>query len=115
MAQILGCNVTVMVTHLDTAVKFYTDLLGLTLKNRYGDHWADIEGPGINIGLHPTNKKINRGDNLQIALRVLDLDKAISEFELKGIRFKIMDDDKVRIAFFSDPDNNTLYLVQTQW
>jgi len=52
MANIKSINVTVMVSNLDRAIQFYTESLGLTLKNRYGAHWADIEGPGIVIGLH---------------------------------------------------------------
>lgn len=113
MTDILGGNVTVMVTDMDKAIKFYTDILGLKLINRYGDHWADIEGPGIAIGLHPTTKVINRGDNLQIGLKVPDLDKAVSELEKMGVQFKINDDDQVRLASFNDPDHNILYLVQT--
>lgn len=115
MIQIQGANITVMVSDMDIAVKFYTETLGFTLKNRYGDHWADIDGPGIAIGLHPTDKDIKKGDNLQIGLKVPDLDKAISELEQKGVRFKIHQDDQVRLAFFTDPDNNMLYLAQTQW
>ncbi len=112
MTEIQSANVTIMVTNMDTAINFYTETLGLTLKNRHGDHWADIEGPGIAIGLHPTDKDIYRADNLQIGLKVPNLDKAISELEQKGIQFKINNDDQVRLAFFTDPDNNTLYLVQ---
>jgi len=115
MTKIQSANVTVMVTDMDTAIKFYTDTLGLKLKNRFGDHWADIEGPGIDIGLHPTDKDINRADNLQIGLKVPDLDQAIIELEQKGVQFKIKNDDQVRLAFFTDPDNNTLYLAQPQW
>jgi len=115
MTTIQGGNVTVMVTNMDNAVKFYTEVLGLKLKNRFGDHWADIEGPGIAIGLHPTSKDVKRGDNLQIGLKVADLDIAISALEKKGVRFKINNDDQVRLAFFTDPDKNSLYLVQPQW
>jgi len=114
MAEILSGNVTVMVTNLDKSVEFYTDTLGLKLKNRFGEHWADIEGPGIAIGLHPTSKDINRGTNLQIGLRVADIDQAVSDLEKKGVEFKINDEDQVRLASFKDPDNNILYLVQTR-
>lgn len=112
MNLIQSCNITVMVTNLDTAIAFYTETLGLTLKNRFGNHWADVEGPGITIGLHPTQKEINRGENLQIGFRVTDLEEAITALENRGIQFKKNKNDQVRIAFFNDPDNNTLYLVQ---
>ena len=114
MIDIQGCNVTVMVTKMDNAIKFYTEILGLKLKNRFGDHWADIEGPGIAIGLHPSSNQIERADNLQIGLRVSDLKVAISELEKNGVQFRTNKDDQVQLAFFTDPDNNTLYLMQQQ-
>ena len=112
MSFITGANVTVMVADLDKAIGFYTDILGFTLRKRYGDHWADIEGPGIAIGLHPTDKRNGVGDNLQIGLRVNNLEEAITELSQNGIQFQPSNDDNVRIAFFNDPDGNTLYLVQ---
>ena len=112
MIAIQSCNVTVMVNSLDASIKFYTETLGFSLKNRYGEHWADIEGPGISIGLHPNNKEIKVGDNLQIGLKVPDVMKAISELEKKGVAFNINNADKVKLAAFKDPDGNTLYLVQ---
>jgi catechol 2,3-dioxygenase-like lactoylglutathione lyase family enzyme len=115
MTDILGGNVTVMVTNMDTAINFYTEVLGLKLKNRYGDHWADIKGPGISIGLHPADKDIKIGDNLQIGFQVADLDKTVAALEKKGIQCKVRSDGQVRLAFFTDPDDNTLYLAQSQW
>src|SRR5215831_5142587 len=51
-------NVTVYVTNMDRAVRFYTDVLGLKLAYRFGDHWASVElGKGLTIGLHPTNEQ----------------------------------------------------------
>jgi catechol 2,3-dioxygenase-like lactoylglutathione lyase family enzyme len=114
MIDIISCNVTVMISSMDKSIKFYTDVLGLKLKNRFGDHWADIEGPGIAIGLHPTLKDLTRQDNLQIGLKVPDLDRAILYLEENGVQVKKDNDDQVKIAFFADPDNNTLYLVQQQ-
>ena len=113
MLKLLECNVTLMVTDMDKAIEFYTGILGFKLKNRYGDHWAGIEGPNLSIGLHPMGDKIRAGDNFQIALRVENLDKAISELSIKGIHFKIQDDTQLKLAFFNDPDGNVLYLTQT--
>ena len=115
MIKIQKGNVTLMVTNLDASIKFYTEIIGFTLKNRYGDHWADIEGPGISIGLHPTGKDIVKGDNMQIGLRVPDLDKAMSELLNKGITFKQNDDDQVRLVSFTDLDGNVMYFIQSQW
>ncbi len=49
-----SANVTLMASDLNGAVGFYTDILGLRLKVRYGDNWAEVETPGLTIGLHPS-------------------------------------------------------------
>ncbi|HLF63181.1 MAG TPA: VOC family protein [Saprospiraceae bacterium] len=115
MTDILGCNVTIMVQSMDDAVKFYCDVLGFNLKNRYGDHWADVEAPGMAIGLHPANKDVKTGNNLSLGLRVNDLKKSVSVFQQKGLQFVVKDDGQVLLASFTDPDGNSLYLVESKW
>lgn len=112
MLEIIRANVTVMVSDLDRAIEFYTERLGLQLVRRYNNHWADIEGPGITIGLHPTRKIINPGDNMQIGIRVADVQHAQSLLQNSGIKFNATA-DQVRMVHFNDPDGNTLYLIQT--
>ena len=41
--MISGGNATVYVSNMDAAVQFYTETLGLTLTNRFGNHWATLE------------------------------------------------------------------------
>ena len=59
-------NATVHVANLSAAIKFYTEALGFTLTNRFGDRWATIEaGPsywttyevraGLILGLRPAS------------------------------------------------------------
>src|SRR5262245_6579042 len=64
--MIAGGNATVYVADMDAAVRFYTETLGLTLSNRFGNHWATLEagacyysqnGAGLTIGLHPASAK----------------------------------------------------------
>ena len=113
MINIQGCNVTIMVSNMDNAIKFYRDTLGFNLKHRYGDHWADIEGPGIAIGLHPARKDVKIGDNLSMGFRVKDLKEAVEALKQKGVQFKMLDDTQVKLASFTDPDGNSLYLAQS--
>jgi catechol 2,3-dioxygenase-like lactoylglutathione lyase family enzyme len=66
--MVSGGNVTLYVSNMDAAVRFYTQNLGLRLTHRFGDHWATIDaGPsywttdrgaaGLTIGLHPASAK----------------------------------------------------------
>jgi catechol 2,3-dioxygenase-like lactoylglutathione lyase family enzyme len=62
--MISGGNATVSVASMDAAVQFYTATLGLTLTNRFGNHWATLESAPtywsenrarLTIGLHPAS------------------------------------------------------------
>jgi catechol 2,3-dioxygenase-like lactoylglutathione lyase family enzyme len=117
--MIKEANVTLMVSDMERAVRFYTDSLGLKLKTRYGDQFAQVEAPGTIIALHPSNKdgpQPGKSESISIGFAVDNLDAAMSELKDKGIAFsRVTDDTQVRLAFFTDPDGNPLYLSQNRW
>ena len=63
-----------MVSSLDAAVKFYTETLGLTLTQRYGEHYAEIQAANLSLGLHPVSETTQFGTNLSIGFGVTDFD-----------------------------------------
>ena len=111
-----GGNVTVMVSDVERAIRFYTETLGLPLKARYGDEWAEVSAPGVTIGLHPRRGKAPKpGGGLSIGFQVNDLNSAMAELKRKGVRFapRVSEEGPFRIAFFDDPDANPLYVVES--
>lgn len=104
---------------MNRAIKFYTDTLGLKLKAHYGDQFAQVEAPGTIIALHPAAKggpKAGNSESLSIGFAVDNLEKAMAELKVKGVLFsKVADDAQVKLAFFTDPDGNPLYLSQSKW
>lgn len=122
---ISGGSATVFVTDMDRAVRFYTDTLGLKLQYRAGDHFAMIDaGHGCQIGLHPPASNAGapgtRG-SIQIGLNVAcAIEQAVETLKRRGVRFssengsEIVDDGQVKLAFFTDPDGNDLYLCEVQ-
>jgi lactoylglutathione lyase len=117
--MIKEANVTLMVRDIDESVAFYTRTLGLRLKNRYGDHFAQVEAPGTIISLHPKasedGQKPGKG-NLSLGFSVANLDDAVADLKAKGVKFsELKDDSQVRLAFFEDPDGYPLYLSQSKW
>jgi catechol 2,3-dioxygenase-like lactoylglutathione lyase family enzyme len=112
-------NVTVIVNHMERAVKFYTEALGLRVKARYGDQFAQVEAPGTIIALHPASKdgpQAGKSESLSIGFAVDNLDMAVKEMKGKGVVFsRFADDSQVKLAFFNDPDGNPLYLSQSKW
>src|SRR3954468_23452317 len=91
-------NVTVYVSNMDRAVKFYTEALGLKLAYRFGDHWASVElGKGLTIGLHPTTSAPPPGPRTGGPTIGLELSGAIEEamktLEGRGVHFHGVHDE----------------------
>jgi len=103
-----------MVSNMDDAVKFYSETLELELVNRYSNYYAEIQAPGLLIGLHPTSDKIITGNNLSIGFGVVNFDSTIENLKTKGIEFKIEQDGYIRLAHFTDLDANQLFLAENK-
>ena len=114
MENLKKCRVNVMVSNMDDAVIFYSETLDLELINRYGDYYAEIQAPGLLIGLHPTSDKIITGNNFSIGFGVVNFDSTIENLKTKDIEFKIEQDDYIRLAYFTDHDNNQLFLAENK-
>jgi predicted enzyme related to lactoylglutathione lyase len=110
-------NVTLMVSEMDRAVEFYTHAVGLELKVRYGNEWAEVSVPGLTLGLHQARGPIMRSDpaiGISIGLEVDDIEAAILELQAKGVVFPtgIRETNDLREASFADPDGTSLYLAE---
>jgi catechol 2,3-dioxygenase-like lactoylglutathione lyase family enzyme len=107
-----------MVSDLRQAVQFYVETLGLKLQYEVPGHWAQVEAPGLIIGLHPAGENGPRpgaSGSLSIGFEVQDLAHAMEILQSRGVDFApIVDDKATRIATFSDPDGNSLYLVEVK-
>jgi len=117
--MIKKASATVYVSDVDSALKFYTDVLGMKVKSHWGKDYAELETNGMTIGLHPATQsgpKPGTSGSISIGLEVDDLDATISEFKEKRVVFhgKVVEDGPVRLAFFGDPDGNAFYLTQVK-
>ena len=117
---IKGGNASIYVSSMDDSVNFFTEKIGLNLKTRIGDEWAELEaGNGFIIGLHPANpnETIEPGlrGAIDIELNVTEpLQDVVAELKKRGVTFKspIAEYPNVRIVQFVDPDNNVLILAE---
>jgi catechol 2,3-dioxygenase-like lactoylglutathione lyase family enzyme len=111
-------NVTVMVTDMKRAVAFYRDVLGMKVLREYGGEFAEIEAPGLRIGLHPGGKRPLKphARHMSIGLRVADMEEAVQVLEARGLELgESVRDQGLLIRNFVDPDGNPLYLVEVKW
>jgi predicted enzyme related to lactoylglutathione lyase len=119
--MISGGNATVFVSNMDRSVRFYTEVLGLKLTNRFGDSWATVEaGKGLTIGLHPASPKYPAPGTKGAMMIGLEIDEAIdgvvARLNDKGARVKgsIVRDEMGNFVHLEDPDGNEIYLWETE-
>jgi catechol 2,3-dioxygenase-like lactoylglutathione lyase family enzyme len=108
-----SANVTLMVSNLPESFRFYTETLGLDVKSRHGDHWAEVTAPGITIGLHPggsTGRPV-ADEGMSIGFLVEDFDATVARLEERGLGPRVTNTDRARSAYFTDPDGYTLYAM----
>jgi catechol 2,3-dioxygenase-like lactoylglutathione lyase family enzyme len=110
-------NATIFVKDVDSAVRFYTDVLGMKVKSHWGKDFAELETNGLTMGLHPSTQDgppPGTKGSISIGLEVDDLDSSVAKLKERGVTFqgKVVDDGPVRLAFFGDPDGNAFYLTQ---
>jgi catechol 2,3-dioxygenase-like lactoylglutathione lyase family enzyme len=110
------CNVTVMVADMDRAVAFYTERLGLPLGFRAGNEWAQIEAPGLTIGLHPARESHSPAADMRMSIGfgVKDLATTIVNLRQRGVSIQDPHNSpgRDRIVNFADPDGTPLYLIE---
>lgn len=115
--MILGGNATIIVADMDNSIRFYTEVLGLKLTNRFGNDWATVSaGEGLTIGIHPASPKYpNPGTKGSIILG-LDIDvpaeMAVSRLANHGVTVKgsIVRSEAGNFVNLEDPDGNDIYL-----
>ena len=116
--MINGGHATVYVSNMDNAIRFYTELLGLKLTNRFGNHWATVQaGKTLLIGLHPWSTKSPRPGtkgSVQIGL-VVSRDEPIGDLAARlrkhGVEVSdTIESEEDNYIVFADPDGNPIYV-----
>ncbi|MDP4104729.1 MAG: VOC family protein [Bacillota bacterium] len=109
--------VTIIVDDLKKAEHFYVETLGLKVQFQVEGHLVQVEAPGLTIGLlHPRegqDSQPRKSGSIHIGLEVQELESAIKLLQSRGIEFQpIMEEEATRLVYFSDPEGNSLYLIE---
>ena len=110
-------SVTIIVDDLKKAEQFYVETLGLKVQFQVEGHLVQVEAPGLTIGLlHPRegqDSHLGKSESVHIGLEVQELESAIKFLKSRGVEFQpIMEEEATRLAYFSDPEGNPLYLIE---
>ena len=116
MSVITGTNVTIMVKSMDASIDFYQKI-GLTVQNRWGDHYAMLTASGITIGLHPSQETNLGSGSLSIGFMIDSLENAKAMLEKNQIEYCAVEDGKAgSLVHFKDPDGTALYfIIPAKW
>ena len=109
--NIVNCTVTIHVTDINKAIQFYTEVVGFELIINYGQYYAELQAPGLFIGLHTSDKKVQVGNNMSIGIAVRNINYCVEKLKENGIEIDAVEDGPITIASFSDPDGNGFYLT----
>lgn len=111
----------VVVTNLKKAIKFFTEEVGLELKEfneEFG--WAELSGHegGSRLGVAQASDRepIPAGHNSVVTFTVEDIEKGVQDLKKKGVTLigDILEiPTVVKMQLFSDADGNKFQLVQT--
>lgn len=113
--QPLGIHhVSINVTDVDAAIAFYTDVLGLTVRDDRPDFgfpgaWLSVGDQQIHLIGAPAPQNLGQ----HLAIWVADLDAAIAELRARGV--EVTDASPVGAslqAFLVDPSGNAVELHQ---
>ena len=119
--MIAGGSVTIYVSDMEQAVRFYTEALGLKLVHRGGPGYTAIDaGEGLELGLHaahPGGPRPGPGGGLQLSLSVTEpIDEVVARLRARGVA---VEDPRpgggpITLAALGDPDGNPIVLVEAQ-
>src|SRR5690349_2123449 len=112
MYTIKTSNVTIMVEDMDRSVDFYKNI-GLELKQRWNNHYAQVAAPGVVIGLHPAKEAANTSTAISIGFGVDSLDEVKNRLQELGVAYETAEAKEGKYAHFKDPDGTLLYFMES--
>lgn len=109
----------IVVSDIKAAIKFYTEVVGLELKEYHEEYkWAELSGPGgstLGIGQEGPESPMKPGINAIMTIAVEDIERAKKHFIEKGASLVgdiVEIPHHVKMQTFTDSDGNTMQIVQ---
>ncbi|MGK7945927.1 MAG: VOC family protein [Microcystaceae cyanobacterium] len=106
-------HIMLMVKDIPTAVKFYSEGLGLTVKMS-SPGWAELDADGTTLALHAANNDGQGGNPPILSFHVQDIHQTLSDLEDLGAKLEgnIREPSFGKVAAVRSPDGTLLSLLQ---
>lgn len=108
-----GVIAMVLVHDIDRALRFYRDILGLTVQEEQEDWVVFNEGIGLAVSPEPLPEVNLNLNSVMVTLLTPDVEAAYSELTSRGVAF-VMAPARMggaSVAAFRDTENNVLQLM----
>lgn len=114
MAKLIGKlnSIVLAVSDMNKSVKFYRDVLGLEVAEKYPE-WTELKAGNFYIGLYKGKPDKPSGGSLP-TFEVEDIKKTTKDLKKKKVKFidEPYEEDYGKLAIFSDPDGYLYELFQ---
>jgi predicted enzyme related to lactoylglutathione lyase len=114
---VTGGHANLFISNMDKAIRFYTEVLGMTLTNRFGDNWSTVEaGRNLVVGLHPQKPQYPAPGTKGAVVLGLQVDepieRVVSRLSGLGVRVtgEIVRTERGQVASIEDSDGNEIRL-----
>lgn len=98
-----------------SSISFYQSI-GFELKQQWGEHYAQITAPGIEIGLHPSEQaSAENRKGMSIGFTTSDFEATGAELSRLGISVTERKEEGGDFLHFNDPDGTSLYFIRPKW
>ena len=101
------------VRDLKAAIRFYSDVLGLSLSSQDSIARFDLDGVLLELIPTSTESELSGAGNARLCLKVADIEQAALVLREKGVPVGgVREVENGKLASFQDPDKNELLLWQ---
>lgn len=101
------------ICNMDKAVAFYQDVLGLTLKNRAANDWAEFDAGGYDLALEGELATRPHQGGATVVFRTDDIEALDAHFAAHDVlRREVEDLGGAKLLEFYDPDGNRIIAMQ---
>lgn len=101
------------ICNMNKAVAFYEGVLGLTLKNRAGNDWAEFDAGGYDLALEGELATRPHDGGATVVFATADIDGLEAHLAANEVvRREVEDLGGARLLEFFDPDGNKLIAMQ---